>query len=466
MRLKILSPEVHVDPKGNKKYALHTAPSALSDGAVLVYGYNHYMFHRIVWVFDKVFSILVLAMLIQSDVPRLTGQIDQARSYTRAIEFDYPTWVWDAIWSKIDQSVIDAPHIFKRGSNRQIVFEYLRTTDELNQTEFQIEKIFADPAVTDKDSTSAHLRAQRDELVERQAALAPFAESILQNQVNDVLAELGLTTGGQTLPPLLYSSSPTPLALIISPRAHIEQTTNISILPSLTLDQQIKLEDDVASSLNVSTLIVPIGGIGVYPTMVMETTDLRWMLTVIAHEWTHNYLNIRPLGLNYDTTPETRTMNETTASISGDEVGYLVLEKYYPELLASSSSRNLLQFNIAYRPSSGYIEDTPFDFRAEMHTTRVKADELLAQGKIEEAEAYMEQRRLIFWENGYLIRKLNQAYFAFHGAYADLPGGAAGEDPVGPAVRALREQSDSLADFIKTIGWMTSFQQLQEAIQQ
>ena len=101
-----------------------------------------------------------------------------------------------------------------------------------------------------------------------------------------------------------------------------------------------------------------------------------------------------------------------------------------------------------------------------MHTTRVKADELLAQGKIEEAEAYMEQRRLIFWQNGYLLRKLNQAYFAFHGAYADLPGGAAGEDPVGPAVRALRAQSDSLADFINTIGWMTSFEQLQEAIQQ
>jgi hypothetical protein len=127
---------------------------------------------------------------------------------------------------------------------------------------------------------------------------------------------------------------------------------------------------------------------------------------------------------------------------------------------------SLLQSNIAFRLSSGPFGDTvPFDFRAEMHTTRVEADELLAQGKIEEAEIYMEQRRLIFWENGYLIRKLNQAYFAFHGAYADVPGGAAGEDPVGPAVRALREQSTSLADFINTIGWMTYFEQLQKAIQ-
>ena len=436
----------------------------MPNGALIVYEYNHRMY-RTLWVFDKVISLLILAVVVTGDLPRLTAQTDQVRSYTRAIEFDYPTWVWNAFWSKVDQSTINAPYAFKRDSNKQIVFEYLRTTDQLNQTEFQIEKIFADPNIIDKASTSAYLRAQRDQLTARQAALAPFAESILQSQVNSALAELGLTTGGQTIPPLLYRSSPTPLALIVSPRDHIEQTTNISILPSLTLDQQIKLEDDVAKSLNVSTLIVPIGGIGVYPTMVMETTDLPWMLTVIAHEWTHNYLNLRPLGLNYSTTPELRTMNETTASISGDEVGHLVLEKYYPELLASSPTLSLLQSNIAYRPSNRLADTTPFAYRAEMHTTRVKADELLTQGKIEEAEKYMEQRRLLFWENGYLIRKLNQAFFAFHGAYADVPGGAAGEDPVGPAVRALREQSDSLADFINTIGWMTSFDQLQKAIQ-
>jgi hypothetical protein len=99
-----------------------------------------------------------------------------------------------------------------------------------------------------------------------------------------------------------------------------------------------------------------------------------------------------------------------------------------------------------------------------MHETRVGADALLAEGKIDEAEAYMEARRLVFLKNGYLLRKINQAYFAFYGAYADSPGGAAGEDPVGPAVRALREQSDSLADFVNTISWMTSFEQLQEEI--
>ncbi len=110
-------------------------------------------------------------------------------------------------------------------------------------------------------------------------------------------------------------------------------------------------------------------------------------------------------------------------------------------------------------------QSPPFDFRAEMYETRVTTDRLLQEGKIEEAEAYMEMRRRFLWENGYPIRRLNQAYFAFHGAYADLPGGAAGEDPVGPAVRRLREQSRSLAEFVKRIAWVTSFEALTRIIE-
>jgi hypothetical protein len=422
------------------------------------------LLYRLARIID--FLALTLAIIIAAggDAPRLTGESDRVRFFTRDIEFDYPNWVWGATWLKIEQSALNAPFLFERGTNKQLVFEYLRVTQQLIQTEGSIEQIFADPAVTDKESTSAFLRMKRDELIAKQNSLAPFAESALQSQLSEALAQLGLTTAGQPLPPTLYHVSSTPLALIVAPRDHIHQIANVSVLPTLTLDEQIKLEDEVAQSLDVSTLVVGIGGVGVYPTMVTETTDLRWMLETIAHEWTHNYLNVRPLGLNYSTTPELRTMNETTASIAGSEVGNYVLQKYYPEMLTSSPSRSLISLDKTFLPSNGFDDPPPFDFRAEMHETRVTADEMLAQGKIKEAEAYMETRRQLFWDNGYLLRKLNQAYFAFHGAYADVPGGAAGEDPVGPAVRALREQSDSLEDFINTIAWMTSFEQLQEAI--
>jgi hypothetical protein len=156
-------------------------------------------------------------------------------------------------------------------------------------------------------------------------------------------------------------------------------------------------------------------------------------------------------------------MNETTASIVENEIGPLVLERFYPTLLGSHTTSGAVAWKPAFAPPG---DAPPFDFRAEMHETRVRADELLAAGKIEEAEAYMETRRQFFWDNGYAIRKLNQAYFAFYGAYADMPGGAAGEDPVGPAVRTLRAQSASLSDFLNTISWMNSFEDLQEAIGQ
>jgi hypothetical protein len=425
------------------------------------------MLYRVLRIVD--FLALVFAMIIAAtgDIPRLTGTSDRVRAFTREIEFDYPNWVWNAAWTKIEQGVIGLPYLFDRGTNKEIVIDYLRTTQSLMQAEHQIEQIYANPDITDKETNSAYVRDQRDELISRQRSLAPLAEATLQSQVTDALAELELTTVGQPIPPVLYHTSSTPLALIVSERSVIQQIANISVLPSLTLNDQIQLEDEVAKSLDVSTLVVPIGGVGVYPTMVMETTDLRWTLDTIAHEWIHNYLNLRPLGLNYSTTPELRTMNETTASIAGGEIGTYVLQKYYPELLTSAYSPNqgLVTLDRFILSLNRFDDTAPFDFRAEMHETRVTADEMLAQGKIAEAEVYMEERRQIFWTNGYLLRKLNQAYFAFHGAYADAPGGAAGEDPVGPSVRALREQSASLADFVNTISWMTSFEQLKQAIQ-
>jgi hypothetical protein len=118
----------------------------------------------------------------------------------------------------------------------------------------------------------------------------------------------------------------------------------------------------------------------------------------------------------------------------------------------------------------GQIPDTPppeppaFDFRAEMRETRVRADELLAEGKVTEAESYMEERRREFVDNGYGIRKLNQAYFAFHGAYADQPG-ARGEDPVGPAVQDLRAASPDLLTFVRQVARVTTLAELQALLQ-
>jgi hypothetical protein len=193
--------------------------------------------------------------------------------------------------------------------------------------------------------------------------------------------------------------------------------------------------------------------------MVMETTDINGLAEVVAHEWIHNYLTLHPLGLSYMNNPELRTMNETVASIAGKELGRAVVQRYYPEYLPPENppSPPVTDQNQAPAPPV-------FNFNAEMHITRINTDKLLAEGKIDEAETYMELRRRFLWDKGYHIRKLNQAYFAFYGAYADQPGGAAGEDPVGTAVRLLRAKSSSLEDFINRIAWMWNFEQLLKAV--
>jgi hypothetical protein len=340
-----------------------------------------------------------------------------------------------------------------------LVLEYLDLVTGIQMAEGQLNNIYADPNISDPQSASGDLRQELEGLYDLRETIGPVAEGILQSQISHIVAELDLGLGGQTVPPVLYHNTPLPFALIVSPREVIRQDEDISLLPDFTVDEHVELEEEVDSNLDVSSLVVPIGGVGVYPTMVQETNNLVWLSEVVAHEWTHNFLSLRPLGINYFTSPELRVMNETTASIAGKEIGRAVLDMFYPELVPQPE------------PGTEPLEPTEppaFDFRAEMHETRLTADELLADGKIDEAESYMERRRSFFWEHGYQIRKLNQAYFAFYGAYADEPGGAAGaaEDPVGEAVRALRNQSPSLAVFLKRISWITSFDQLQRVVEE
>ncbi len=387
---------------------------------------------------------------------------EQAGMLSSDIQFDYITWTLKAIWQKAQFNAMGMPSYLENEQRKIVVQDYIQVTRDIEAVESELERLYADPAIQDKDGFSAGLRNKLSNLTSTQQKLAPIAEAVIQEQVAMVVADLGLTTGGQPVPAVQYRVSPLPLALIISPRDRIQQDGNISLLPDLTVEQRELIEEKVAETLDVSTLVVPVGGIGAYPTMVMRTSNLPWLMEVVSHEWIHNFLTIRPLGIRYDTTPELRTMNETTASIAGNEIGQLVIEKYFPELLVREPVITGLASEkpLPAEPKS-VVE--PFDFRKEMHETRVTADKLLSEGKIDEAETYMESRRQYFWDNGYSLRKLNQAYFAFYGAYADIPGGAAGEDPVGPAVRELRAKSSTLAEFIYKISRMTSYDDLLEA---
>jgi hypothetical protein len=372
----------------------------------------------------------------------------------------------DAARLKAEAAAAGLPFYMDRAASRIVVSDYLQLTQSIARAEEAVNRIYADPAITDKNLASSLIRASLEHMNSQERALAPVAESVLQNQIAEVLGDQGFAPLGQAIPPVLYRGTSVPDALIVSPRAGIRQIANISIETDLPLEEQVTLEQRLEAGLDASALVVPIGGVGVYPTMIMRTTDRHWLLSTIAHEWTHNYLQLRPLGMLYDSTPELRTMNETTADIVGTEIGQDVMDRFYsPVAAVPSLEPDLTGLRTRY-PDPFENDPPPFDFRAQMHSTRVTVDTLLASGRIPEAETYMERRRRDFVQNGYYIRRLNQAYFAFYGAYAETPGGAAGTDPVGPAVQELRRQSSSLAGFVNRISWMTSFEQLRKVVGQ
>ena len=97
-----------------------------------------------------------------------------------------------------------------------------------------------------------------------------------------------------------------------------------------------------------------------------------------------------------------------------------------------------------------------------MRETRRETELLLANGQVEQAEAYMRARRDDLQQHGYTIRKLNQAYFALYGSYGE--GFAASPaNPIPGLLRQARANSPSLADFLARIRVITSLQDLRAA---
>ena len=409
------------------------------------------------------FIILAGSVLLQRSDIKVGNRVEEVRSFTRAIEFDFVSWTLNALGIKIQQMSLGAVDYLEQEDRSSIVLDYLALNDEIGQLETQVFEIYANPDIADPEITSQPLHNELQDLLAKREKLAPLAESIVQDQLSEILAELEMTTLGQPVPPVLYHISPVPRGLVVSPRDAIQQDANIAIDPEITIAEMVALENKVDAALDVSSLVVGLGGIGLYPTMVMETSNINWLAEVVSHEWVHNFLTLRPLGANYNTSPELRIINETVANLAEKEIGTAVIQRFYPDFAPKPTPPSTNKTGSDDLP----VGPPPFDFRAEMHETRLTTDLLLSEEKIEEAEAYLESRRQMFWEQGYRIRKLNQAYFAFYGAYADQPGGPAGstEDPIGDAVRKLRTQSPSLASFLNRISWMWSLEQLFNAVE-
>lgn len=402
------------------------------------------------------FSLFMLVLLQRSVVP--VGQVWAAAAIiVREHHFDYVGWTLGALRAKLDAALFGLHPFIDEASRTAYVRAYMADLARAQALDARVNAAFSDPAARDALAATADLRAERDALRASLQARQTLVESILEGQVSAVLVEQGFGLLGQVLPPVSMRFTQVPNLLVVSPRDEIRFDVSINLDP-LPMDQIAALEAEIEAALDVSALIVPLGGIALYPAMILETASIPWAADVFAHEWLHHYLFAFPLGLAYFSgegfAGETRAINETTASVFGGEVGRLVLARYYPDLLPPEPSP----------PDPDAPPPPPaFDFGAEMDRTRRRVDELLVAGQIAEAEAYMEQRRQDFYANGYPIRRLNQAWFAFYGGYQAGSGGtpgAGGDDPIGPAVEAIRAASPSLRDWIVTMRGITTRDEL------
>ncbi|MCC6176484.1 MAG: hypothetical protein IT305_14350 [Chloroflexi bacterium] len=306
------------------------------------------------------------------------------------------------------------------------------------------------------DSVSSHDRAAAAAYfaasLSAREALRPAAEAAVERALTSVLLRQNLgypapfADRRALFPPPSFTFVSPPQVLIVSPRDRIAVVQSVVLRPDVTLSQDEQLETGV-DSLGVSALVVPIGGLATYPAMVLEGSPKTDALASVAHEWTHGYLFFTPLGLRYWSSSAAHNINETTAELVGREIG--------PQVARELGLDSPLP---AARPA-GLAQDS--QYRSVLRATRIEVDSLLADGKVDEAEALMRQRRDELAAMGDDIRVLNQAYFAFYGSYGDA---ASGSSPISRQVAKLRAQSASLGDFLRQVGQLTSADDLARAV--
>jgi hypothetical protein len=291
-------------------------------------------------------------------------------------------------------------------------------------------------------------------------ANATSLEKQVERQIREALAARGIYNPADRFftlkigfPPVtLYLGDPLHL-LVVSTRDRIETVAEVTLVPDMDENDMKTVEAEI-ESFGYSALVVELGGMATFPSYVSNDADMKFILETTAHEWTHQYLAFTPLGFLYVLDEigirrdyDIATMNETVADTVGHEIGDMVYQKYYaPPATGNATSP---------------AKHSGFDFNATMREIRKNVDALLVQGKITAAEDYMNEQRQYLEDNGYYIRKLNQAYFAFYGTYADSPTSVS---PIGQELKNLRDQSPSLKDFLHKVSGMSSRADLEASV--
>ncbi len=397
-------------------------------------------------------SLLLLAIFLISSVFPRGGLDGKLQPIVKDHLFGAVQWEL----TKLPPALV--PH-FGRGpdtgpTGSQRVIDYFRLLQQERSLRQQIEVVRSGTGLGDLASLESQLAA----LEKQVKAQTGTVQQIMERQVRDTLAAQGIYNPWipmhVSFPPIKFVLERPPSLLVVSPRDRIEPLREITLDPHLSTTDRDEIEARV-EALGYSALVTEIGGIGAtFPTFVNNDMGLRDTIDTAAEEWLHQYLAFKPLGFLYvlDITGLRRnydiaTMNEGLADMASEEIGGLVFEKYYAPLLGPP-------------PPPPSPEKPEFDFNAVMRQIRLTVDQLLAEGQVDRAEQYMKEQQQFLATKGYYIRKLNQAYFAFHGTYAGTP---ASSSPIGDQLETLRSRLPTLGKFVNRVAGMTSARALAKA---
>jgi len=442
---------------------------------------------RVIW---KTFALILIALFLQRSTYPLHIDWNAISVLVGGNKFDYVSWEVNALATKAGQALWGNHPYMDEAARSDFVQNYMRDLGQAMQLTAQVEAIYLDLSIADPDAASAELRVERDalraDLDRRQAT----AESILEGQVSAILADEGFAVMGQVMPPVSMHFTRMPNLLVVSPRDRIERRVELAIDP-MPLEDIIALEDRIFAQQDMDAVVIPLGGMAIFPAMIRETANLPWAIETFAHEWVHHYFFFYPLGLSFfvDTGPggrEAVAINETAANLFGKYIGEKVVARYYPEFLPETSIPQVI--SVQYQDPVP-TEETPFEFGRAMHETRTGVDTMLSQvqliqakvnklhrlGYVDDAQtleavateqidritAFLAARRQLFYDNGFNIRRLNLAYFAFYGGYqAEGIPGIAGTDPIGPAVQDIFDLSPDIRAFVVTMRDITTREEL------
>jgi len=404
--------------------------------------------------------LLALGCICVALVPVAGYERDVMATATAPYRFSAAGWELAHLPDKWFRRLVRIPTALAQGRSHEQrvadVHEFFATSRSLRSIDRQLIALgIASPATPETAVSVAALRRQQATLRDRSDQLRPGVEETLESALADTLKAQGFQAWTGPFPPVDTVLTGSPTVLVTSPRDRIERQDTVTLHTGLTGEQRDRIEAQVEEQTDLSAVVLNTGGIALYPSIAIPYAGLDFALEVAAHEWVHHWLWFRPLGRRYFQGGDLTTMNETVANIAGREIGEMA-RKRLDRYASSSPDAHLPNPQAAVSESGNDLP--PFNFQEEMRATRIRVDEMLAAGQVDQAEAYMEDRRREFVAHGYRLRKLNQAYFAFHGTYADT--GAAGESIVGQQIEELRRRSPGLADFLRTVAEFTDAEDL------